>query len=54
MTSVHAKASKICVSEGIYVSLYVLSEEWESYKSCVSQVFVKRICINQEVGVELF
>ena len=50
MVSVHTKASKIHISEEI--SNYVLSEEWESLKKCcVSEIRVKQICVNQEVGV---
>ena len=39
------------IGKGISVSWDVLNEEWESFKSRVIQVCVKRICVNQGVGV---
>ena len=47
--SLHAKLSKIHDSEGISVSLYVLSEESESFER--HEISVKRIHVNQGVGV---
>ena len=32
----------------------MLSEEWESFKSCVSEICLKRIRVNQGVGVLTF
>ena len=45
------KTLKIRVSEGISVSQYILSEEWESFEKHVSEIRVKRIRVNQGVGV---
>ena len=39
------------VSEGISVSQYVLSEEWELFENAVSEIRVKRIRVNQRLGV---
>ena len=39
------------VSEGISVSQYVLSEEWNFLKMRVSGIRVKRIRVNQGLGV---
>ena len=41
----------MCVSEGISVSQYLLSEEWELLKMRVSEIGVKRIRVNQGLGV---
>ena len=40
----------MCVSEGISVSQYVLSEEWELLKMRVSEIRVKEIRVNQGLG----
>ena len=39
------------VSEEISVSQYVLSEEWELFENAVSEILVKRIRVNQRLGV---
>ena len=39
------------VSVGIFVSQYVLSEGWELLKMRVSEIRVKRIRVNQGLGV---
>ena len=39
------------VSEGISVSYYVLSEEWELFESGVSEIRLKRIRSNKGLGV---
>ena len=50
---VNTKWREMCVSEGISVSYYVLSEEWELLKMCVSEIHVKWIPVNQGLGVNL-
>ena len=47
MEPVNKKLKEICVSEGISVLWDVLSEEWESFESRVSEICVKRIRVNQ-------
>ena len=44
----------MCVSKGIPVSQYVLSEEWNFLKMHVSEIRVKRICVNQGLGVVVY
>ena len=39
------------VSEGISVSQYVLSEEWELFEMRVSEIRVNQIRVNQGLGV---
>ena len=39
------------VSEGISISQYVLSEEWNFLKMRVSEIRVKQIRLNQGLGV---
>ena len=42
----------MCVSEGIYVSYYVLSEEWELFENACFEIRVKQIRVNQGLGAE--
>ena len=39
----------MCVSEGIFVSQYVFSNDWNLLKICVSEICIKQIRVNQGV-----